>query len=343
MAGAFFLILQADFLKQGQMFIPITIMLLAAVAGFLLRKVEAVHRCGGAIKYMVWFLLFVLGLSAGMNDDIVYGFAQVGLVAFIFAFFGMAGAMIAAWTVYRLFFKSREAEGSDGGERAKGGLKGSLVIIAFFAAGLAAGILKVFPETFPVGEVSKWALYLLLFFVGLSVGSDSRFSEIIRTVRPKLLLIPLATIVGTLSFSALAAWLIGLSGMAADMPGGVDGGLTVPDGLAVGSGFTYYSLSSVLITQLKAPLVGAAAAAWLGTVALLTNVFKEIAVLVGAPLMARLAGPLAPICVGGAASMDVLLPSITSASGRQWAFVAVLHGAVIDFSVPFFVSFFCSL
>ena len=311
-------------------------MLIAAVAGFLLRKVEAVHRCGSAIKYMVWFLLFVLGLSAGMNDDIVYGFAQVGLVAFIFSFFGMAGAMIAAWAVYRLFFKSRETEGSSEGKRAKGGLKGSLVIIAFFAAGLAAGILKFFPESFPVGEVSKWALYLLLFFVGLSVGSDSRFSEIIRTMRPKLLLIPLATIVGTLSFSALAAWLIGLSGMAA-------GGLSVPDGLAVGSGFTYYSLSSVLITQLKAPLVGAAAAAWLGTVALLTNLFKEIAVLVGAPLMTRLAGPFAPICVGGAASMDVLLPSITSASGRQWAFVAVLHGAVIDFCVPFFVSFFCAV
>lgn len=321
------------------MFVPITIMLIAAVAGFLLRKVEAVHRCGSAIKYMVWFLLFVLGLSAGMNDDIVYGFAQVGLVAFIFSFFGMAGAMIAAWAVYRLFFKSRETEGSSEGKRAKGGLKGSFVIIAFFAAGLAAGILKFFPESFPVGEVSKWALYLLLFFVGLSVGSDSRFSEIIRTMRPKLLLIPLATIVGTLSFSALAAWLIGLSGMAAC----VTGGLSVPDGLAVGSGFTYYSLSSVLITQLKAPLAGAAAAAWLGTVALLTNLFKEIAVLVGAPLMTRLAGPFAPICVGGAASMDVLLPSITSASGRQWAFVAVLHGAVIDFCVPFFVSFFCAV
>lgn len=321
------------------MFVPITIMLIAAVAGFLLRKVEAVHRCGSAIKYMVWFLLFVLGLSAGMNDDIVYGFAQVGLVAFIFSFFGMAGAMIAAWAVYRLFFKSRETEGSSEGKRAKGGLKGSLVIIAFFAAGLAAGILKFFPESFPVGEVSKWALYLLLFFVGLSVGSDSRFSEIIRTMRPKLLLIPLATIVGTLSFSALAAWLIGLSGMAAC----VTGGLSVPDGLAVGSGFTYYSLSSVLITQLKASLVGAAAAAWLGTVALLTNLFKEIAVLVGAPLMTRLAGPFAPICVGGAASMDVLLPSITSASGRQWAFVAVLHGAIIDFCVPFFVSFFCAV
>lgn len=321
------------------MFVPITIMLIAAVAGFLLRKVEVVHRCGSAIKYMVWFLLFVLGLSAGMNDDIVYGFAQVGLVAFIFSFFGMAGAMIAAWAVYRLFFKSRETEGSSEGKRAKGGLKGSLVIIAFFAAGLAAGILKFFPESFPVGEVSKWALYLLLFFVGLSVGSDSRFSEIIRTMRPKLLLIPLATIVGTLSFSALAAWLIGLSGMAAC----VTGGLSVPDGLAVGSGFTYYSLSSVLITQLKAPLAGAAAAAWLGTVALLTNLFKEIAVLVGAPLMTRLAGPFAPICVGGAASMDVLLPSIASASGRQWAFVAVLHGAIIDFCVPFFVSFFCAV
>lgn len=303
-------------------------MLLAAVAGFLLRKVKAISRLGGLVKYLVWFLLFVLGLSAGMNDNIVHGFAQVGLTAFIFAFAGTAGAMLAAWVVYRLFFKSRNAERAGGGRMAGGGLKGSLVIVAFFAAGLAAGIMRVLPEGFPVGEVSRWALYVLLLFVGLGVGSDSHLSETIRTLRPKLLLVPLATIVGTLSFSALAAWLIGQ---------------TVPDGLAIGSGFTYYSLSSVLITQLKTPLIGAAAAAWLGTVALLTNVFKEIAVLVGAPLMVRLAGPLAPICVGGAASMDVLLPSITSASGRQWAFAAVLHGAIVDFSVPFFVSLFCSL
>lgn len=310
------------------MFIPITIMLLAAVAGFLLRKAEFVRRLGGLVKYLVWLLLFVLGLSAGMNDNIVRGFAQVGLTALVFALAGTAGAMLAAWCVYRLFFKSREAGKAGGGRMSAGGLKGSLVIVAFFAAGLTVGIMRVLPDGFPAGEVSRWALYALLLFVGLGVGSDSRFSEILRTVRPKLLLVPLATITGTLSFSALVAWLTGLA---------------VPDGLAVGSGFTYYSLSSVLITQLKAPLIGEAAAAWLGTVALLTNVFKEIAVLVGAPLMVRLAGPLAPICVGGAASMDVLLPSITSASGRQWAFVAVLHGAIVDFSVPFFVSFFCAL
>ena len=310
------------------MFIPITIMLLAAVAGFLLRKAEFVRRLGGLVKYLVWLLLFVLGLSAGMNDNIVRGFAQVGLTALVFALAGTAGAMLAAWGVYRLFFKSREAGKAGGGRMSAGGLKGSLVIVAFFAAGLTVGIMRVLPDGFPVGEVSRWALYALLLFVGLGVGSDSHFSEILRTVRPKLLLVPLATITGTLSFSALVAWLTGLA---------------VPDGLAVGSGFTYYSLSSVLITQLKAPLIGEAAAAWLGTVALLTNVFKEIAVLVGAPLMVRLAGPLAPICVGGAASMDVLLPSITSASGRQWAFVAVLHGAIVDFSVPFFVSFFCAL
>lgn len=310
------------------MFIPITIMLLAAVAGFLLRKAEFVRRLGGLVKYLVWLLLFVLGLSAGMNDNIVRGFAQVGLTALVFALAGTAGAMLAAWGVYRLFFKSREAGKAGGGRMSAGGLKGSLVIVAFFAAGLTVGIMRVLPDGFPVGEVSRWALYALLLFVGLGVGSDSHFSEILRTVRPKLLLVPLATITGTLSFSALVAWLTGLA---------------VPDGLAVGSGFTYYSLSSVLITQLKAPLIGETAAAWLGTVALLTNVFKEIAVLVGAPLMVRLAGPLAPICVGGAASMDVLLPSITSASGRQWAFVAVLHGAIVDFSVPFFVSFFCAL
>lgn len=317
------------------MFIPVTIMLFATAAGFLLRKVAVVRRCGDAVKYMVWFLLFALGLSAGMDDNIVNGFARVGMAAFVFALAGIAGAMLAAKAVYCLFFKNMDKKSDDGGAPVKGGLKGSLVIVSFFAAGLLAGVSGLLPADFPVGEISKWALYALLLFVGLGIGSDSRFSEIVKTVRPKLLLVPLATIVGTLSFSALAALLLGFSGTAAFM--------TVPDGLAVGGGFTYYSLSSVLITQLKTPVIGAAGAAWLGTVALLTNVFKEIAVLLGAPIMTKLAGPLAPVCVGGAASMDVLLPSITAASGKRWAFVAVLHGAIIDFSVPFFVSFFCTL
>jgi uncharacterized membrane protein YbjE (DUF340 family) len=38
-----------------------------------------------------------------------------------------------------------------------------------------------------------------------------------------------------------------------------------------------------------------------------------------------------------------LLPSITLYSGKDMIPVAIFHGILIDMSVPFFVSLFCSL
>ena len=113
--------------------------------------------------------------------------------------------------------------------------------------------------------------------------------------------------------------------------------------MAVGSGMGYYSLSSILITSLKEASIGVQAAAELGTIALISNVFREMITLVFAPLMVRWLGPLAPISSGGATTMDVTLPVITRASGQEWVFVSIMHGVVVDFSVPIFVPLFCSL
>ena len=41
--------------------------------------------------------------------------------------------------------------------------------------------------------------------------------------------------------------------------------------------------------------------------------------------------------------MDVTLPVITRFSGKDWVFVSIVHGIVVDFSVPFLVPLFCSL
>ena len=52
-------------------------------------------------------------------------------------------------------------------------------------------------------DITVYVLYLLMFQVGISIGSDKKLKEILSSIRPKLLLVPLATIIGTLSFSAL--------------------------------------------------------------------------------------------------------------------------------------------
>ena len=41
--------------------------------------------------------------------------------------------------------------------------------------------------------------------------------------------------------------------------------------------------------------------------------------------------------------MDTTLPIITRYSGESLVIVSIFHGFCVDFSVPFLVTFFCSL
>ena len=84
-------------------------------------------------------------------------------------------------------------------------------------------------------------------------------------------------------------------------------------------------------------------AAELGTIALIANIIREIFALLGAPLFVRYFGRLSPICAGGATTMDTTLPIITRYCGKDLVFVSIFHGILVDFTVPFFVSFFCSM
>ena len=210
-------------------------------------------------------------------------------------------------------------------------MKGSLLIVGCFAAGCLLGLSGWIPASVMNGSdsYSRYVLYLLMFLVGISIGCDKKLREILRTVRPRLLLVPLATIVGTLTATALVSLFISRWSMA--------------HCLAVGSGFGYYSLSSILITELAATALGSQAAAELGTVALIANVIRELIVLLGAPLLVRYFGRLAPICAGGATTMDTTLPVITRYAGKEFVFIAIFHAVLVDFSVPFFVLFFCSI
>lgn len=201
-------------------------------------------------------------------------------------------------------------------------MKSGLVIVSFFVVGTVVGVCGLSPEWLDsVSDVSFYALCALMFFVGVSVGGDTSVLRSIRSVSPRLLLLPLVTVAGTLGGVAVASLLFPDRSLA--------------DCLAVGSGFGYYSLSGIFITEYRGPE--------LGTVALLANISRELLTLLCAPHLVRWFGRLAPISAGGATTMDTTLPVITRVSGNAYVVVSVFHGFVVDFSVPFLVTFFCSL
>lgn len=206
-------------------------------------------------------------------------------------------------------------------------MKENLIVFAFFAAGIAIGYADWAPAWLLSPDLPMAILSLLILLVGLGLGSSDNLQYMLRTFHWRMLLLPLFTIVGTLLFSALGVILLR--------------GLSLTDCLAVGSGFGYYSLSSVLIADLKSASIGVQAAAELATVALLTNVIREMIALFGMPLFARLGGKMAPISVAGVTSMDVCLPSIVRYSGSEMVPLAILHGIVLEVSVPILVGLFC--
>ena len=73
-------------------------------------------------------------------------------------------------------------------------MKGSLIIIAFFALGIAVGLIPNF--SFLIPNSSFLILYALMFCVGVSIGSDTNTLKSFRSVNPRLMMLPVITIVG---------------------------------------------------------------------------------------------------------------------------------------------------
>jgi len=200
-------------------------------------------------------------------------------------------------------------------------MKGSLIILAFFIVGVFVGFNRIIPAELLKEEWNTYVLYALMLLVGVTIGYDRELLVSLRKVNLRIVLVPLATIVGTLLGTFIISFFIR--------------DWNAAESMAVGSGFGYYSLSSIFITQYKGVT--------LGTIALMSNLMRELMALLMAPLARKWFGPLAPISVAGATSMDTALPIITQYSGKQYVLVAIIHGILIDLSVPFLVTFFCYL
>lgn len=200
-------------------------------------------------------------------------------------------------------------------------MKGSLIIVGFFILGIAAGLSGMVPESIIDGDLTFYALCALLLCVGIGIGSDRNIVTKFKSLDVRMALLPLGTALGTFAGSLVVPFILS--------------GRSPLDCLAVGSGFGYYSLSSIFITEYKG--------AELGTIALLANIIREMVTLLLSPVLAKAFGPLAPISSGGVTSMDTTLPIIMASSGEQYSAVSIFHGFILDFSIPFLVTFWCTL
>ena len=111
-------------------------------------------------------------------------------------------------------------------------MKGSLIIVGFFVLGALCGVYHLIPYDFTQSKLSFYALCALMFSVGVSVGNDPQTLRNFRSLNPRLIFLPVMTILGTLAGCAVVSLFLSHR--------------SVTDCMAVGAGFGYYYPVSLL-------------------------------------------------------------------------------------------------
>ncbi len=156
-------------------------------------------------------------------------------------------------------------------------------------------------------------LCMLLFFVGMDIGKNKEILNDLKKTGLKICLLPLSIVAGTLAGGVIASFFTDLS---------------LIESSAVSAGLGWYSLSAIELSKHSAEL---------GSIAFLSNVFREVLAIILIPFIGRYIGHHETIAAAGATSMDTLLPIITKSTNSSVAVISFFTGVVLSSLVPILV------
>ena len=193
----------------------------------------------------------------------------------------------------------------------------SLAILVVLVLGIGAGF--VLPENISafIDSASSYMLLVLLFSVGIDMGLNKEVFTRIKELGFKILLIPAGVIIGSLFGGVLTSFLAHLS---------------VKDSLAISAGLGWYSLSGILITEAGNPVAG--------TIAFLSNVFREMLTFIMVPFIASHMNYYCAIAPAGATAMDTTLGIISRNTNATVAVLSFVSGVICTLVVPVLVPIF---
>lgn len=169
------------------------------------------------------------------------------------------------------------------------------------------------------GLLMDLGLCLLLFFVGIDLGSNRNIFNNLRNLGFRILIVPAGTILGSLAGGLICSLIFDLNIFGA---------------LAIASGMSWYTLSAIIITPISSEL---------GTIAFLSNVFREVIAFVAIPFIAKNIGYLETIAAGAAISMDTGLPMVTRNTNSEVAVISFISGVILSLAVTVLVPVFVGL
>lgn len=179
--------------------------------------------------------------------------------------------------------------------------------------GLGLGYLFNSFINFDISLIINLGLYLLLFFIGIDIGTNKNILNDLKKLNKKTLFLPFVTMIASLLGGAVASFILPLS---------------LGESVAVSSGMGWYSFSAIELSKVSVEL---------GGIAFLANIFRELLAIFMIPFIAKKIGAFESVSIAGATAMDSVLPVINKSNTAEISIVAFYSGLVISIAVPILV------
>lgn len=89
----------------------LVLMVAGILIGMYIKQIAAwIKYIDKIISVTIYVLLFLLGISVGLNDKIISNLDSIGLDALIISAGAITGSVLVSWGVYHFFFRTHSTE-----------------------------------------------------------------------------------------------------------------------------------------------------------------------------------------------------------------------------------------
>jgi len=297
------------------MFSGLLIILLPLIVGYLipLHRESALRLINHFLSWIVYVILFFMGISLAFLDNLAANLLS------ILHYSAVTIVVIMLCNIAALFWLERTIPWKNKHHQEKlpsriamalESLKLCGVVVLGFLLGLTG-----FSFLQHATEASEYTLIFLLFLIGIQLRNNGMtLKQIVLNRRG--MMVAVVVIASSMVAGVINAFIL-------DLP--------LKTGLAMASGFGWYSLSGILLTESFGPVIGSAA--------FFNDLARElIAIMLIPGLVRRSRSTALGLC--GATSMDFTLPVLQRSGGLEMVPAAIVHGFILSLLVPVLMAFF---
>ncbi|OCG22040.1 hypothetical protein A9G22_08165 [Gilliamella sp. App2-1] len=295
------------------MYFGILIALVPLCIGYLIKIKNSnwLTKINLILSWMIYLILFIMGAELAQLDNLTTNL-QVILCYAIILFICTFGGNFVVLMMLDFFSTSKSENLNQTYTSHFKMILESLRVCIALIVGFICGLLPLFIWQY-AENVTQIILVFLLFLVGIQLRSNNiSIKQILlnKVGMTTSILVVMSVLLGGI----VASFILNLP---------------VRVGLAMSSGFGWYSLSGILMTEAHGPIIGSAT--------FLNDMLRELCAIILIPtLIKRFKFTTLGLC--GATSMDFTLPMLQKGGGITIVPAAIAQGFLLTLIMPIFIT-----